>query len=62
MKVTDNELKKIKEIILKCIENWRTIKNPNPFLFVDNRLWGMIAKQIPEKLSDCDFTYNIHNA
>lgn len=62
MEVTNDELKKIKEIIVECIENWHAVKNKNPFSWVDDRLWMMIAKQMPEKLSDCDFAYNIHIA
>lgn len=62
MEVTKDELKKIKEIILECVENWSAVKNRNPFSWVDDRLWMMIVKQMPEKLSDCDFTYNIHIA
>lgn len=62
MEVTNYELERIKGIILECVGDWRVIKNRNPFSWVDDRLWMMIVKQMPYKLSGCDFTYTIHKA
>ena len=47
--------------MLECIEDWRSRKNRNPFSWVDDRLWMMIAKDMPGKLlGECDIVYCIH--
>jgi hypothetical protein len=62
MIITDDEVEKIKSLILECIEDWQTKKDRNPLSWVDDRLWMMIVKDMPDKLSECDFTYRIHEA
>lgn len=60
MLITDDEVEKIKSLILECIEDWREKKNRNPNSWVDDRLWIMTVNIMPDKICECDFIYHIH--
>lgn len=60
MIITDDEVEKIKSLILECIEDWQTKKDRNPLSWVDDRLWIMTVNVMPDKICKCDFIYHIH--
>jgi len=60
MIVTNNEVEKIRLLILECVKDWRERENKNTSSWVDDQLWIMTVNVMPDKICECDFIYHIH--